>query len=95
MHPMATQLKQTLISTSVVGALLGLVPAAVLALLSVFDAGDDDHGPAFVFRFAPSFLGYALVVLIGSVLISTVLFGMLPWLIHQTIAYFVARRRRA
>jgi hypothetical protein len=92
---MATQLKQTLISTSAVGAILGLLPAAVLILFSMFDAGDDDHGPALVIRFDPSFLAYALVALVGSVFISTVLFGLLPWLIHQVIAYFTARRRRA
>ena len=92
---MATQLKQTLISTSAVGAILGLFPAAILVLFSVFDAGDDDHGPAFVIRFDPAFLAYALVALFGSLVISTVLFGLLPWLIHQTIAFFAARRRRA
>ncbi|MCF7223820.1 hypothetical protein [Marilutibacter chinensis] len=91
---MASQFKQTLISTSVVGAVLGLLPAALLILFSVFDAGDDD-GPAFVVRFDSSFQGYALMVFVGSVVISTVLFGLVPWLIHQTIAYFVARRRRA
>ena len=91
---MTTQLKQTLISTSAVAALLGLLPAIVLALFAVFDAGDDDKGPAFVVRFDPSFLGYALVVLAASVVISTVLFGLVPWLVHQVIAYFSGRRRR-
>ena len=92
---MASQLKQTLVSTSAVGAILGAVPAGLLLLFSLFDAGNDDQGPAFVVRLDPSLLGYALVVLIGSIAISTVLFGLLPLLIHQTIAYFAARRRRA
>ncbi|WP_457098176.1 hypothetical protein [Lysobacter sp. P5_B9] len=92
---MASQLKQTLISTSVVGAILGALPATLLIVFSVFDAGNDDHGPALVVRFAPTFLAYALIALVGAVVISTAFFGLLPWLIHQTIAYFVARRRRA
>ncbi len=92
---MAAQLKKTLIGTSIVGAILGLLPAIPLALFSVVDAGDDDQGPALVARFDPSFLGYAMAAFIGSIVVSTVLFGVVPWLIHQAIAYFMARRRRA
>ncbi|MBL8260782.1 MAG: hypothetical protein JNM58_00045 [Xanthomonadaceae bacterium] len=92
---MASQLKQALISTSVVGAILGALPAAPLLLFSVFDASNDDHGPAFLVRFDPTFLSYTLIAFAGTVVISTVFFGFLPWLIHQTIAYFAARPGRA
>jgi hypothetical protein len=92
---MPTQLKQTLIGTSVVGAVLGAAPAIVFVAFAFFDAGNDDHGPALVLKFDPWFLGYALGSILGGIAISTTLFGLVPWLVHTAISRFVARRTRA
>ena len=89
---MQPPLKQVLISTSAVGALLGAIPALWLTAMAFLAPGNDDVGPAVVLQFEPVYLAYAVAAFAGALAISVSLFGWLPWLIHQGLARALRRQ---